>query len=100
MVGVIHVTMMVMSMAVMMIGDDTGAHRGQWVGVRAWEARGSGRMASSRARQPPTWGPTIHLGPPGSPPGSTWVLTQVLMAHLATFAASRRALRDILPPPA
>ena len=75
--------MVVMMGVVMMIGDDTGGHRGQWVGVRAWEARGSGRMASSRARQPPTWGPQLHLGPPGSTwsaPGSRWVHTQVLMA--------------------
>ena len=32
MVGVIHVTMMVMSMAVMMIGDDTGGHYSGAVG--------------------------------------------------------------------
>ena len=84
MVGVIHVTMMVMSMAVMMIGDDTGAHRGQWVGVRAWEARGSGRrVASSRARQPPTWALSctwvhlaqlgLHLGPDGFAPRFFWL---------------------------
>ena len=74
-------------------GSGWGSGRGRLGAVAA-------PSASSRARQPPTWGPTIHLGPPGSPPGSTWVLTQVLMAHLATFGASRRALRDILPPPA
>ena len=76
--------MVVTKPMLMMIGDDTGGHRGQWVGVRAWEARGSGRMASSRARQPPTWGPQLctwvhlgqlglHLGPDGYAPLFLWL---------------------------
>ena len=83
MVTIVMVMVATMSM-LMMIGDDTGGHRGQWVGVRAWEARGSGRrVASSRARQPPTWALSctwvhlgqlrLHLGPDGFAPRFLWL---------------------------